>query len=62
METIIFNGKKYPKFQSEGFAAQYTFPFANKFCSGFGVDVGCCKREWALPGAVPVDVSIPGCP
>ena len=31
MNLIEFNGKKYPSFQAEGFAAQYIFPFARKF-------------------------------
>lgn len=57
IETIEFNGVLYPKFQSEGFAAQYIFPFAKKVCTGVGYDIGCMKREWAFPGSLPIDLS-----
>ena len=53
--TIEFNGKKYLKLQSEGFAAQYAFPFADKILSGEGYDVGCNRKEWAYPKAIPID-------
>lgn len=49
MKTIEFQGKLYPAFQAEGFAAQFAFPFANKLCHGVGVDVGCNRLEWMLP-------------
>jgi SAM-dependent methyltransferase len=55
METISYKEKKYPKFQSEGFASQFAFPFAKKFCSGDGVDVGCMKEEWKFPNSFPID-------
>jgi SAM-dependent methyltransferase len=58
MELIEFNGRQYPKYTSEGFAAQYAFPFALQVCKGRGVDVGCGKLEWCLPGAIPVDPKI----
>jgi predicted SAM-dependent methyltransferase len=58
MNLIEFNGRKYPAFQAEGFAAQYIFPFAGKFCHGRGLDIGCGKKEWSLPGSVPIDVTI----
>lgn len=45
METIEFNGKIYPKFQSEGFASQFAFPYAKKVCKGVGFDVGCNRIE-----------------
>lgn len=48
IETIPFRGKQYPKFQSEGFAAKFAFPFANELCKGQGLDVGCNREEWAL--------------
>ena len=60
MKTINFKGIDYPHFQSEGFAAQFAFPFAQKVCAGNGVDVGCMKKEWAYPGAIPIDISFPG--
>lgn len=57
MERIDFNGYAYPKWQAEGFAAQFCFPFAQKVCKGIGVDVGCMKVEWSLPGSIPVDIA-----
>ena len=57
IETIDFNGEKYPLFQAEGFAAQFAFPFALKVCKGIGYDIGCMKKEWAFPGAIPIDIS-----
>ena len=55
METIEYKGRSYPMFQAEGFAAQYTIPFAVKFCQGVGYDIGCMKKEWALPGSIPIN-------
>lgn len=55
MELIEYKGKSYPKLQSEGFAAQYAFPFAERFCKGVGYDVGFSKPEWKFPGAYGVD-------
>lgn len=49
IDSILFNGETYPKFQSEGFAAKFAFPFADQVCKGIGVDVGCNRLEWALP-------------
>ena len=54
-ETVTFKDKKYPKFQSEGNAAQFAIPFAKHVCKGYGVDVGCMTPEWAFPGANLVD-------
>lgn len=58
VDYIQYNNKKYFKFQSEGNAAQFILPFATKLCTGFGVDVGCGKIEWALPNAIPIDPKI----
>ena len=57
IEYIEYKGQKYPKWQSEGFASQFVFPFATKVCQGIGVDVGCMKTEWAYPGSIPVDIT-----
>lgn len=57
IETITFQNEKYPKFQSTGFASQFAFPFALQVCKGVGFDIGCMKKEWALPGAIPIDES-----
>ena len=56
IETIDFNEKKYPIFQSKGNAAQYAIPFAKQVCKGVGYDIGCMKEEWAFPGSTPVDL------
>lgn len=57
MELVEFNGKKYPHFQATGNAAQFAIPFARHFCRGVGYDIGCSREEWALPGAIPIDLS-----
>ncbi len=55
IETIEYNGSIYPKLQAEGFAAQYAFPFAKKYCIGTGFDIGCMKEEWSYPGSFGID-------
>lgn len=59
IETITHQLNKYPKFQSEGYASQFAIPYAKHVCKGVGVDVGCNRKEWAFPGAMPVDPNIP---
>lgn len=51
IKTIQHNGIDYPAFQSEGNAAQFCRPFAQKVCKGVGVDVGCNRKEWAYVDA-----------
>lgn len=51
-----YEGTDYLDIQKEGFAAQYCLPFAKKLCKGDGLDVGCNRLEWALPGAKVVDI------
>jgi len=58
MKVITHNGRQYPAFQAEGFAAQFAIPFAKHFCKGYGYDIGCNRMEWCLPGAVPIDPQI----
>lgn len=58
--TIHHNGKEYPQFQASGFAARFAFAFAQEVCKGTGYDIGCAKLEWALPGAIPIDITLPG--
>lgn len=58
MELVKFKSKSYPLFQSQGNSAQFVMPYAKLLCKGYGYDVGCGKVEWALPGAVPVDLSL----
>lgn len=60
IETVEFNGKKYPRFQTVGFASQFAIPFAKHVCKGEGVDVGCNNEEWKFPGAYAVDPAING--
>ena len=55
LETITFRKTNYPILQSQGFASQYAFPFAEKICKGVGVDIGYSKPEWKLPGAIVID-------
>jgi predicted SAM-dependent methyltransferase len=57
IETIKFNNKIYPKFQSSGFASQFAFPYAQQVCQGKGYDIGCMKPEWAYPGSIPIDLA-----
>lgn len=58
IETIVFNGILYPKFQSKGNAAQFAIPYAKQVCLGKGVDVGCNRLEWSFPGSIPIDPTI----
>ena len=55
-ETILYAGKIYPKFQTEGNASQFAIPFAKKFCKGVGYDIGCNRIDWSFPGSIPVDL------
>ena len=57
VETILYKNRRYPKFQAEGNAAQFAMPFAKHFCKGVGYDIGCNRREWALEGAIPIDLN-----
>ena len=56
MQIIEFKGERYPGFQAFGNAAQFAIPYAKYFCNGLGYDIGCSKLEWALPGAIPIDL------
>lgn len=60
IETIEFLGTVYPKFQSEGFAAKFAFPYALQVCKGLGYDIGCNREEWKLPGAIGIDPMLSG--
>lgn len=55
MNIIEFKNNQYPKFQSEGNAAQFAIPFAKHFCKGHGLDIGFCREEWKYPGARGID-------
>lgn len=56
METIEFNGMKYPAFQSNGNAARFCLPFALEVCKGIGYDIGYGREEWKYPGAIGIDI------
>lgn len=58
IELIEWKTQEYPKFQSEGFAAKFAFPYANEVCKGVGYDIGCNRKEWALPGSIPIDPAL----
>lgn len=55
MDVITFKGETYPAFQATGNASQFAIPFAKHFCKGNGYDIGFCKEEWKLPGAIGID-------
>ena len=56
MKTIRFNKKEYPVFQTNGNAARFIMPFAQEICKGKGLDIGCGKEDWSLPGSIPIDI------
>lgn len=58
IKTIEFKKHLYPAFQGDGFASKFAFPFALEVCKGDGYDIGCNRKEWALPGAVMIDPAI----
>jgi len=56
IEAIKYGNNEYPLHQAIGNAAQFAIPFAKYYCKGVGYDVGCMKKDWAFPGAIPIDV------
>ena len=57
INIIEYKGRRYPKFQVEGFSSQFAIPYAKHVCQGTGYDVGCLKKEWAFPSSIPIDKS-----
>ena len=57
IETIHFNGRDYPKFQTNGNAARFCMPFALEVLNGCSLVFDICpaKGEWSYPGAVLID-------
>jgi len=51
IETITHSGSVYPKFQSEGNAAQFATPYAKKVCKGTGYDIGGNRLNWTFKDA-----------
>ena len=57
IDTVNYKGIDYPMFQTNGFASRFCLPFAMEVCKGVGYDIGCMRKEWALPGATPIDLA-----
>ena len=55
IHTISHENIEYLEFQSKGNATQFILPFAKTLCKGEGYDIGYCKEEWKLPGAIGID-------
>lgn len=60
IQTITHNGNTYPAFQSEGNAMQFAKAYAQKVCTGYGLDIGCNRHQWLYEDAngtkaIPVD-------
>jgi len=53
-----YKNVKYPEWLKSGNAARFAIPYAKEMCHGFGYDIGPGKREWAFPGAIPIDLEI----
>lgn len=58
IDIVKYNGKTYPKYQTNGFAARFIFPFALEVCKGEGYDIGCNRVEWSFPNSIPIDPNI----
>ena len=58
IQTVNYKGNVYPLFQTEGNSAQFILPFAQKVCRNLGYDIGCNRKEWSLPGSIPIDISL----
>ncbi len=58
IETISFDGIKYPALQGKGGAAIWCRAFAKEVLHGYGLDVGYSKEAWILPGAIGIEPSI----
>jgi predicted SAM-dependent methyltransferase len=58
MDLVNFQNENYPIFQTLGNASQFSIPFANYYCKGFGYDIGFCKEEWKFPNARGIDLSM----
>lgn len=60
IETIQYNSIDYPALQAQGNAAKFAIPFALEVIKPqgkTGYDIGCNRTEWALPGAIPIDLT-----
>ena len=57
IKTLSHEGNIYPALQSNGNAARFIMPFAKELLEGGGYDIGCSNKDWAFPGAVPIDLA-----
>ena len=60
MKTIQFRNQVVPDYICFGNMTRFIAPVAQEVCNGVGLDVGCGRKEWVLPGAIPVDVKMEG--
>ena len=58
IKTIKDRDQLVPAYIAEGFHAQYIFPIAKQVCRGLGLDIGCSREEWKLPGSFGIDPKI----
>ena len=63
MKTIIFGDNMIqfkhqfvPSYVAAGQHSRFIMPVAQEFCKGKGLDIGCNRPEWAMPGARPIDL------
>ena len=59
LETVKFEHTLYPTFITKGHHSRFIFPVAKEICKGTGLDIGCNKEEWTLPGAYGIDIDYP---
>ena len=57
LATVNHENTEYLEIQSKGNATQFVLPFAISQCKGVGYDIGYCKEEWKLPGAIGIDIN-----
>lgn len=55
LNFIQHAGIDYPKHEAIGNAARWIIEMAKHYCHGTGLDIGCNRKEWAYPGAIPCD-------
>lgn len=58
IKTVKYKGQSVPKYITTGNHTRFIKPFAFEICNGKGLDIGCGKEEWKLPGAIAVDPAI----
>jgi SAM-dependent methyltransferase len=61
IKTINYDGQIVPEYISKGHHSRFIQPLALEVCKGLGLDIGCNREEWKLPGSFGIDPAIPGC-